>query len=238
MKNLNKDNQLIFLKNSYVFDLYDASNKIKKNKNVFEKHYDYYLYSFFLKKIYFSLCSNEHKKKNLLFKNNVHTFLKNSLKFGNKLKTLKSLNFMRFQFFLLFSKKHDFFQKKFPTYSIFYSFSKTEKRFFDLDFLISLVCKNNESVFQTKAVRLNKKTKQKNKTKSRYSLDFQYLKPSKRRIFVVKQIHLFSNYYNFYTYGERLLMSFLNVFFLDKNSDIYKNKASVYKNILKKNSNF
>ena len=143
---------------------------------------------------------------------------------------------MRFNFYFFFSKKFDFFQKKFPTYNIFYNFSKTEKKFFDLNFIFNLILKNNESIFCTKVVRLNKKIKQKNKTKSKYSVDAQYLKNNKRNYFTLKQIHLYSNNYNFYKYNERLLMSFFNVFFLEKNSEIYKNKIMTYQNILKKNT--
>ena len=143
---------------------------------------------------------------------------------------------MRNNFYYFFSKKFEFFQKKYPTYSIFYNFSKTDLKFFDFDFLLNLILKNNDSIFFTKAITISKKIKQKNKIKNKYNLDVQYLKPEKRIFFTLKQIHLYSNNYNFYKYSERLLMSFFNVFFLEKNSDIYKNKIMTYRNILKKNS--
>jgi hypothetical protein len=153
-----------------------------------------------------------------------------------KLKMLKFINIVRFNFYLFFKKKSDFFQKKFPTYSIFYNFSKTEKRFFDFNFLLELMYKNNETIFSTKAVKLNKKLKQKSKTKLKYNVDIQYLRSDKRFFFVMKQIHLLANNFNFYNYDERLLVSFFNAFFLEKNSDIYKNKLMTYRSILKKNS--
>lgn len=101
---------------------------------------------------------------------------------------------------------------------------------------MELVLKNNNILFKTKAVKLDKKTKQKNKTKSKYSLDISYLNKDKRSNFLVKQLYLHSNNYNYYSYEDRLLMSFFNCFFLEKNSEIYKNKVFIYKSVLKKNS--
>jgi hypothetical protein len=203
-------------------------------KNLISYDYNYYIYSFFIKKNFFKF--NKKKNLNSVFKKNTHLFLQNCIKGGNKLKFLSFFNHMRNNFYFFFSKKFEFFQKKFPTYNIFYNFSKTDLKFFDFDFLLNLVLKNNESIFSTKVVAINKKLKQKTKTKNKYNIDLQYLKSEKRIFFTLKQIHLYSNNYNFYKYNERLLMSFFNVFFFEKNSDIYKNKIMTYKSILKKNS--
>jgi len=214
-------------------------NLSQNYKNLTNDDYNYYIYSFFVKKNFTKLNitkSNNTKKLNFFFKKNSQIFLQNSIRGGNKLKFLSYLNSMRNNFYFFFSKKFEFVQKKFPTYNIFYNFSKTDLKFFDFDFLLNLILKNNESIFFTKAVVISKKIKQKNKTKNKYNLDVQYLKSEKRVFFTLKQLHLYSNNYNFYKYYERLLMSFFNVFFLDKNSDIYKNKIMTYKNILKKNS--
>lgn len=236
------NNKYFFLKKK-SFDILDLVNNYKNALNLQNTSYNYYVYSFFIKKNFSKFDFNLKNNKTLnLFRlisknnNHIHLFLQNSISSGNKIKMLNFLNKMRFNFYYFFSKKIDFFQKKFSTYSIFYNFSKTELKFFDLDFIFNLILKNNESIFFTKAVRLNKKLKQKNKLKSKYNLDVQYLKNDKRNFFTLKQIHLYSNNYNFYSYDERLLMSFFNVFFLEKNSDIYKNKIMTYQNILKKNS--
>ncbi len=217
------------------------TNFYKNVLNNSHSHFDYsyYLYSFFLKKNFYKFSKGIKKniKQNVESKNNLTgEFLQNSFKSGKKIKFLKFFNVMRLGFYWFFSKKVDFFQKKFPTYNIFFNFSKTEKKFFNLDFLLEVLLKDNVSIFYSKVVRLNKKIKQKNKTKLKYSLDLQYLKPLKRQSFFFKQIHLHSNNYNFYDYNQRLLMSFFNVFFLEKNSEIYKNKLTTYSNILKKNS--
>lgn len=224
------------------FDFSENTFNYKNIDNLLNKSYNYYLYSFYVKKNFFKKINIiKLKKKNILKnpfinKNYSQLFLQNSLKGGNKLKILCFLNKMRLNFYFFFLKKLEFFQKKFPTYNIYYNFSKTEKKFFDFDFILNLILKNNESIFFTKAVKLNKKIKQKNKTKLKYNLEIQYLKNDKRSYFTLKQIHLCSNNYNFYKYDERLLMSFFNVFFFEKNSDIYKNKIMTYQNVLKKNS--
>ena len=210
----------------------------KNYKNSSNNYYNHYVYSFFLKRNFNKINFKKTINKNLnnMVKKNSQLFLQNSIRGGNKLKFLSYLNFMRNNFYFFFLKKFEFFQKKFPTYNIFYNFSKTDLKFFDFDFLLNLILKNNDSIFFTKAITISKKIKQKNKTKSKYNLDVQYLKSEKRIFFTLKQIHLYSNNYNFYKYSERLLMSFFNVFFLEKSSDIYKNKIMTYKNILKKNS--
>ena len=236
------DKKYNFLKKK-SFDFYENTFNYKNINNLYEKSYNYYLYSFFLKKNFFKFnFFLKYSKNNNFLKNSnknksySQSFLQNSLKGGNKLKMLCFLNKMRLNFYFFFLKKIDFFQKKFPTYNIYYNFSKTEKKFFDFDFIFNLILKNNESIFYTKAVRLNKKIKQKNKTKLKYNLDVQYLRNDKRNYFTLKQIHLYSNNYNFYQYDERLLMSFFNIFFLEKNSDVYKNKIMTYQSVLKKNS--
>lgn len=235
MKNFIKTPIKFFLKNnSYVFNTNSIQIKIKKNVNMLDSNYDYYLYSFFIKKNFNPFLKND--SNNFKKKSFINSFLQNSFRFGNKLKFLSFFNKMRLNFYMLFFKKYEFFQKKFPTYNIFYNFSKTESKFFDFNFLLNLIIKNNESIFQSKAIRINKKIKQKNKTKLKYSVDIQYITSNKRPLFILKQIHMYSNYYNFYNYDERLLMSFFNIFFLEKNSDIYKNKIFIYKNLLKKNS--
>lgn len=100
--------------------------------------------------------------------------------------------------------------------------------------MIQLVLNNNDTLFGTRAVCLDKRSKQKNKSK--YSVEFNYIKKNNRSIFILKQLLLNSNSYNYYTFDQRILMSFMNAFFLEKESDIYKSKIYTYKNILKKNS--
>jgi len=238
----NQNNKYFFLKKK-SFDFYDYLEKYKNISNLLNPSYNYYIYSFFIKKNFLKLNLKKNKSNNFNFLRNIfknkkhsHLFLQNSINGGNKLKMLNYLNKMHSNFYYFFSRKLDFFQKKFPTYNLFFNFSKTDKKFFDLDFIFNLILRNNESIFYTKAVKLNKKLKQKNKVKTKYNLEVQYLKNDKRDFFTLKQIHLYSNNFNYYTYSERLLMSFFNVFFLEKNSDIYKNKIMTYQNILKKNS--
>lgn len=242
MKFFSKSNQLSFLKkkSNILFKPKPTQSKIFfKN---FSQDYYLFLYSFFLKKNFLRILNftdlrQPVKLKNFLLKSsNTSSFLQNLFKSGGKLKSLKHLNLLRNSFYYMFVKKFDFFSKKFQNYNIYYTFSETEKKFFNFDFLFNIMYIINESIFNTKIVKLNKKLKQKNNTKSKYSLDFKYLSPNKRKNFLFKQIHLNSNNYNFYSYNERLFMSFCNTFFLEKNSDIYQSKINTYKNILKKNS--
>lgn len=234
-------NKYLFYKKK-SFDFNNSLIKYKNISNLLNSSYNHYIYSFFIKKNFYKISfvtrnvSVGKRFLNFSKKTNFQLFLQNCINGGNKLKMLVFLNTMRSNFYFFFSKKFDFFQKKFPTYNLFFNFSKTEKKFFDLDFIFNLILKNNESIFYTKAVKLNKKLKQKLKQKSKYNLDIQYLKSEKRDFFTLKQIHLYSNNFNFYPYDERLLMSFFNSFFLEKNSEIYKNKIMTYQNILKKNS--
>ena len=217
--------------------------KLKTFFKNFSNDYSIFLYSFFLKKNFLRIGNFNNLRKPVLLKNfllkqsNTHTFLQNSISSGNKLMSLNNLNYVRCSFYYIFLKKFDFFLKKFPNYIIYFTFSETEKKFFNLDFLFNIIYNINESVFNTKVVKLSKKLKQKTGTKSKYSLEFKYLHPSKRKNFLFKQLNLNSNNFNFYTHRERLFMSFCNTFFLEKNSDIYMSKLNAYKNILKKNSN-
>lgn len=230
----------ILIQNNTRVSFFKKTNNICIKKNLLNKNgfyqnitYDYYLYSFFLKKNFSNTSVNRKNKQN---NNHTNTFITATLKRGLKLKSLKFVNEVRLRFYFFFKKKLDFFQKKFPTYGIFYNFSQTEKRFFNINFVLDLILKNNDTIFSSKAIKLNKKIKQKNKTKAKYALDLHYIKSDKRINFTLKQLHLYSNNYNFYKYGERLLASLFNVFFLEKGSDIYKNKLATYRNILKKNS--
>lgn len=197
------------------------------------------MYSFFISKNFsknFFKKNTDLKKKidKLQTKTNIQLFLQICLKSGNKLKTLSFLNKVVFNFYTLFTKKTNIFFKKFNNFTIFENFSKREKKFFDINFLMQLILNINEVLFTTQAVRVDKKTKQKNKTK--YSAELIYIKKHKRPVFVLKQLYLNSNNYNYYTFDQRILMSFVSSFFLEKGSDIYKNKIRTYQNILKKNS--
>lgn len=219
---------------SNVKNIFDYKiNLLKKHKvlYIYDEDYDYYLYSIFVKK---NFLKRNKKIKKINIKN-IKLFLQICMRSGNKIKVLNFLNKMRSAFYYYFLDKSSFLEKKFTYYDIFYNFALSEKKFFDVNFLIDLIFFKNRIMFTTNPIKLNKKSKKKNKTKSKYKTEIQYLNSEKRLSFLLKQIYLYSSKYNYYNHSERILMSFLNVFFLDKSSDIYNDKILTYSNIIKKN---
>jgi hypothetical protein len=155
---------------------------------------------------------------------------------GNKLKANVFLNAVLRNFYFFFSRKSELFSKKYPSYDIFYTFAKGEKKFFNFNFVLNMVFLNNNSMFYSKVIRLDKRRKYQKQTKDRYSVEYTYLDPRRRKSYLLKQINLYSNNFNFYKHKDRLFISFCNTFFLEKDSEIYKSKIKIYNYILKKNS--
>ena len=210
-----------FKKNSFFEDTRFKNNLIATNLsnnslniNIFE----------FLKRNFF--------KKN---KNNfTDMFFKNSCYNGNKIKILNCCNLVSQNFFKNFFKKSIFLSNKFPTYNIFYNFSKSNEFFFDLNYILENITTVNESMFITKVSKQDKKMKK--KSKSKFNLELKYLNRFKRQGSVMKLISLYSNNFNYYRFSERLLTSITTTLFEQRNSDLYKKKMYTYNTVLKKKS--
>jgi hypothetical protein len=153
---------------------------------------------------------------------------------GDKLKFFKSLNKVANTFYFSFIHKSLFLQNKFDNYTLFYNFSKENNFFFDFNFILNNLISLNESIFNIKVLKLNKKNKK--RLKKKYDFEVKYLKKHKRAGNVFKALHLFSNSFNYYNYNERLLASIFTTFFFQKSSKIYKKKLLAYSSILKKKS--
>lgn len=164
-------------------------------------------------------------------KNNyINTLLKSSLRGGNKLLMLKHFNFFHNGFYFLFNEWNEFLSKKFNTYDVYYEISDQNPRFFNINLLLKSILDLNESMFNVRVVKFTKKQKRHFKIKKKFFSSVVYLPKYKRNRSVLKCIHTFSNQYNYYNYFERLLMSFCESFFFQKNSFLYKRKVYMYKN--------
>jgi hypothetical protein len=214
----------IFFEN-YKMDMHGYTNIEMANYKIF-------INSIFNKKIKTSLP----KHINFINKNktNLDKLLNVILINGDKLKFLKSLNKMVSIFYFSFIHKSVFLQNKFDTYTLFYNFSKENDFFFNFDFILNNIITLNESIFNIKVLKLNKRNKK--RLKKKYDFEIKYLKKEKRAGNVFKSLHLFSNSFNYYKYNERILAAIFTTFFFQKSSKIYKKKLLAYSSILKKKS--
>lgn len=241
MKNLSKIN---------LFHTFCQNTKLNQYyQNNFYKNYktdiaDYYLIinlnykifidsNFFKKKKYFYI----NKNKFIIFnhnRSNLDKLINVSLSDGKKLKFLNYMNNLNNAFYYSFIRKSLFFQNRFENYMLFYNFSKENDFFFNLNFILSNIANLNESIFNIKVVKLNKKLKK--RFKKKFDFEVKYLQKHKRSLSVFKSLHLYANSFNYYKYYERLLASLLLTFLNQKESKIYKRKLVSYSLVLKKKS--
>lgn len=245
MKSLNKI-QTLFYKNINSKKIYYCNTYVDvnyKNDTSNYKTNEYLNFKLFIRQKYLKFFKyfyilHKNNKSLVLDKNrsNVDRFLNGITSRGHKLKFLKYLNYIANIFFYSFIYKSLSLSQKFENYMIFYNFSKSNEFFFDFNFILNNIINLNESIFNLKVVKLNKKIKK--KLKKNFDFELKYLKKHKRSITVLKSVHLYSNTFNYYRYYERLLSSVLITFFHQKNSRIYKKKIYTYNSILKKKSLF
>lgn len=199
----------------------DLNYKIFINNNFFKKKKSFYL----------------NKNKFIIFnqnRNNLDKLINVSFSSGKKLKFLNYMNNLNNAFYYSFIYKSSFFQSRFENYMLFYNFSKENDFFFNLNFILSNIVNLNESIFNIKVVKLNKKLKK--RFKKKFDFEVKYLRKHKRSLSVFKSLHLYSNSFNYYRYHERLLASLLLTFLNQKDSKIYKRKLVSYSLVLKKKS--
>jgi hypothetical protein len=153
---------------------------------------------------------------------------------GNKLKMLHYVNSVHNSFYFLYNNPEKEFFSKYQSFGFFKNFSSINSKFFNFNFVLSTVVELNQTIFDLKVIKLNKKEKKRKKQK--YNLEVKYLSKTKRYTNILKSIGLNSNSYNYYKYSERLLASIFDSFFLQKNSILYKKKMYIYNSILKKRS--
>lgn len=181
--------------------------------------------------------TNSNKKQDLMKDintTNINKFVNMMLKSGGKLKFFNYLNTVTNIFYYSFIYKSSFLQNKFDNYTLFFNFSRENSFFFNFNFILNNILVLNESIFNIKVVKLDKRNKK--RLKKKYDFEVKYLKKQKRKGFVFKALHLYSNSFNYYKYHERLLASLLTTFFFQKNSKIYKKKLFAYSSVLKKKS--
>jgi hypothetical protein len=218
-----------FLSKSFFYHNY-------KNDTKTYNSFEYINYKIFIQHKFYKLHKtfSPNLKSLVQFKNKSNTdLLLNSLMtHGKKLQFLKAVNYVNSIFYYSFFFKNSLLTQKFDNYVLFLNFSKFNEFFFDFNFILSNIITLNESVFNLKVIKLNKKSKK--KLKKNFDFEIKYLKKNKRALNVLKTLHLVSNSYNYYNYYERLLASFFTTFLLQKTSQIYKKKIYTYSTILKK----
>lgn len=114
-------------------------------------------------------------------------------------------------------------------YSIFYA-NKEFNLFKNLDNILEFTFEILYSIFEVRVITLNKK-KQKKKDKIKYSREFFYLTPAKRKKYFLKNIYLYASRFGNTKHSERLLNSILLTFLHQRNSFLFKKKIYCYKNI-------
>jgi hypothetical protein len=200
-------------------------------------NYKIFINNNFLKKKKSFYFINPNKDKSIIFnqnRNNLDKLINVSFSDGKKLKFLNYINYLNNAFYYSFIYKSSFFQSRFENYMLFYNFSKENDFFFDLDFILNNIVNLNESIFNIKVIKLNKKLKK--RFKKKFDFEVRYLRKHKRSLNVFKSLHLYSNSFNYYKYYERLLASLLLTFLNQKESKIYKRKLVSYSLVLKKKS--
>ena len=219
--------KLNFLTISESYENYDHLHR----KNV------YFLYFFFVKTNFFFWEKPFSKKfldfsgKYLKNKHNlIKMMLETSLIGGNKLSLLKHYNMFHDNFYYFFNQKIEFLSQKFTSYDVYYDISEQNVNFFNINLLLKNITTLNDSMFNLRIVRFTKSQKKYLKTKKKFFFEVVYLPKYKRIKTLLKVINRHAHQYNNYNYHERLLMSFCNSFFLQKNSFLYNRKIFIYKN--------
>lgn len=151
---------------------------------------------------------------------------------GMKLKALKTLKeaFKNFFDLFLFCEDKSFFQK-YEYFTILKSYSFSWSSFFNINKFLHLLLPFYNCIFIYKYVKVNKKLKK--KIKQKFILQPSFLKKEHRLFFTLKTIYLLTDSFKRFLFTERFLLSLLDTFFLLKNSYLYKQKVSFYKNIMK-----
>lgn len=214
----------------FIDRTYDSFDNFSKKK-VFFLYFNFIKnkFTFFEKKIpkKFMDYSGSYLKNKSNF---IKMMLETSLVGGNKLSMLKHYNFFHNNFYYFFNRKIDFLSQKFSTYDVYYDISLQNINFFNINLLLKNVLLLNDSMFNLRIVRFTKSQRKYLKTKKKFFSEVVYLPKHKRQKTLLKIIHRHAHQYNNYSYHERLLMSFLNSFFLQKNSFLYSRKIFIYKN--------
>lgn len=160
----------------------------------------------------------------------IKMMMETSLTGGNKLTMLKHYNFFHNNFYYFFNKKIDFLSQKFSSYDVYYDISLQNINFFNINLLYKNILTLNDSMFNVRVIRFTKSQRKYLKTKKKFFSEVVYLPKFKRQKTLLKVMHRHAHQYNNYNYHERLLMSFCNSFFLQKNSFLYNRKIFIYKN--------
>jgi len=113
---------------------------------------------------------------------------------------------------------------------VYYEISVQNPHFFKINLLLKSILDLNDSMFNLRIIKYTKSQRKQLKTKKKFFFEVVYLPKHKRFKNILKLIHRHAHQYNNYNYFERLLMSFCNSFFLQKNSFLYQRKVFMYRN--------
>ncbi len=249
MKNLNLKNSdsFLFYDDDFYLKLNYFSSSIKFEQLFVDSTYDsfenfskkksFFLYFYFVK-LKFTFFEPKISKRFMDYsgsylknKNNfIKMMMETALIGGNKLTMLKHYNFFHNNFYYFFTRKIDFLSQKFSSYDVYYDIALQNLNFFNINLLLKNILMLNDSMFNLRVVRFTKSQRKYLKTKKKFFSEVVYLPKYKRQKTLLKVIHRHAHQYNNYNYHERLLMSFCNSFFFQKNSFLYNRKMFIYKN--------
>lgn len=167
--------------------------------------------------------------KNILVNNNIlsNKLICYSLKCGLK---LKAYNYYTDYMSLFFSFFRDFdkdMSENYPLYSMYFEYAQSNKSiFFSSTFIYNNIVGFLEPTF---VLTVSKKKKKKKLLKQ---LNISYVKPSKRIIFCIRLLNVFSKSFKFRTSSDSKCFSLVNTFLSNRNSILYKKKIYTYNKLL------
>lgn len=237
--NLFKENKLV---NSAT--VLDELQRIDINWNIFSKKKRHYVYLFFVKtnfvffekilpKRLLDYSGSYFKNK----KNFINLLLKSTIRGGKQLTMLKHLNKCLNGFYYLFNTRFESLKNKFNTYNVYFDIADQNPNFFDINVILKSILDLNDALFNIRVIKFTKSERKRLKVKKKFFFEVVYLPKHKRIKNVLKLIHRHAHQYNNYNYHERLLMSFCNAFFLQKNSFLYQRKVFMYRNSFSNSKN-
>jgi len=144
------------------------------------------------------------KETNFLIK-----YINSSMYKGNKLTILKHFNVFVDQFYYIFIDPETSY-KSFTYYEFTANLLKFDLEYYDFKHMLAPSIPLFENIFEIKIKKMNKKLKKLHPQK-KFIISPVYLNKRKRYKNVLKLFNVYTHYYKYYRYSDRLLLAFLSI---------------------------
>jgi hypothetical protein len=181
------------------------------------------------KNLSFLMEKKSFTNKNILVNNNIlaNKLICYSLYRGLKLKAYNYYNNYMSLFFSFFRDFNKDMNEVYPLYSMYFEYAQNNKSiFFSPIFVYNNIVGFLEPTFVLTVA------KKKKKRKLIKQLNVSYIKPSKRILFCVRLLNVFSKSFKFRTSSDSKCFSLINTFLSNRNSILYKKKIYTYNKLL------